>query len=149
MKAEEKQKLKEIYIALEPQEFPEDRAEQFEALTDDQRFFFKIWHLGETLPTVAELRQKGHKVKVTHGRTILVDNPDKKRYDKVVRPVKELFNSGFQGTDLLPHGGFTKVRIEANGTVYEGEAVCSAREAYCRSAGLVVALSKALNGVEI
>lgn len=145
MKPEQREKLKQIYINLEPEAHPEDRAEEFNQLSDDQVFLFHCYHLGQSLPSVKQLREAGHKVTVNHSRVVLVHNPEKKRYDKVENFTKNLFAAGFEGKDFLAQGGATNVQIElSTGEVYSARAECSKTEAFCRPVGLYVALDKAI-----
>ncbi len=145
MKTEQREDLKQLYINLEPEVHPEDRAEEFDALTEDQVFLFSCYYLERKLPTVQQLREDGHTVTVNHSRAVLVHNPEKKRYDKVVRLTRELYKDGWHGRDFLARGGKTDVKVEMKtGEVYEGHAECSPQESWCRPVGLVVALDKAI-----
>lgn len=150
MTTEQTQKLKQIYIDLEPEAHPEDRAAEFDGFTDEQKFLFQVWHLGETVPNVAFLRQNGHRVKVNHSRALLVHNPEKKRYDVEIHKTKNMIEAGISPSSWLPRGGATEVRIELkDGRVFEGESVCSPQEAFAYRTGLYFAMRRALEGVEI
>jgi len=91
----------------------------------------------KTLPTIAELRRKNYKVRVSHFRKT---SPHSDLY-----PVREIRNECGDLSFVDPCGGKTIVEIlNPDGKELRGEAVCSIKDNWNRKRGITIALARAL-----
>jgi hypothetical protein len=74
---------------------------------------------------VQQLKNLGYQVKIIHNRRMEVD------YDN-------------QETYILPRGGATNAVLQKDGRVYDGVAICSDKDNYCKDTGRKVALARAM-----
>ena len=92
------------------------------------------------IPTVYQLRQSGHKVRVQRYRLHSTADGDPVFLD----PNGYLVNSGLV-SEPLPHGGLTIISIrKPSGEEVVGESRCSIDDAFVKKAGVEVAIAKAL-----
>ena len=96
--------------------------------------------LDKNVPTVADLRRSGFKVRVSHTRYF---NHKFLGGSKIVRSAYTRFSPNRQ--DVLPKGGETTVEItDPNGVTVFGTSVCSQNEAFFKRLGLSIAIGRAL-----
>jgi len=134
MKTEKRNKLKELFINV------------FDAATDDEVTDWYVCYLIKKLPSVAKMRQNGYKILVNHSRYVWEHRPEKKRYEKVLKLTRDLYRDNVPGTEFLPRGGRTTVRImDPDGRVFEGESNCVEGDSWSRQTGLYLALANALD----
>lgn len=74
---------------------------------------------------VQQLKKLGYQVKIIHNRRMELDE-DSLDYT------------------ILPRGGATNVVIQKDGKSFDGMAVCSDKDNYCRATGRKVALARAM-----
>lgn len=133
MKTEKRNKLREIYVSYE--EGSEHAGKAFDKLTDDQVFDLEVKYYQKILPTVAELRSQGHKVKVTHHRKV------KQIGTNSLADWREIQcdPSAFEAKE-----GKTFVEVTSpDGTVKTGYSKCSRSDNFNRKTGLYISLAKA------
>lgn len=80
---------------------------------------------------ISDLKKLGYKVTVVHNRRMEFDWDS---FDE----------NGQYGQLILPKGGATNVVLEKDGRVYDGMALCSDKDNYCRATGRTVALARAM-----
>ena len=99
----------------------------------------------KTLPTIAELRQQGNKVKVLHFRY-----PTKNSDLVPIRDMQIETEKGWKYQfNPEERGGKTEIFITTkDGKELHGEALCSKKENFSRKLGLRISLARALETKE-
>ena len=92
--------------------------------------------------TLEILKKQGIGVSIIHWRNVQipVNGVD---FVVIEMPFFQVKEKGMQGL-ILPNGGKTSVRLFIDGRSVQGEAVCSEKESFCRHAGLIFALERAI-----
>ncbi len=135
MKQELREILKQIYINLEPEE-KENRAEEFDSMSDDQVARFQLEYFDGEVPTVRTMREAGIEVKIKHSRI----HPE-----LGLQRVADLFDIGVAGTTFAAHGGATEAYLTLpSGKTLQGFALCSKSDPWERKVGLRLAIENAL-----
>tara|TARA_Y100000310_G_C20691551_1_gene822582 strand:+ start:470 stop:973 length:504 start_codon:yes stop_codon:yes gene_type:complete len=94
---------------------------------------------------VQQLRDKGYWVTVVHHRYHPYPNKD----EITILPTYELRKEFKTLENVLPHGGYVTVLVEKDGKIHKGKHSFNKRTSYNKKLGVHIALSKALDGIDV